>query len=667
MYTARLRVIGNDSLKGDKVRLPAQASNVIFSFEDVVFPLTFEIKVPASREAVHYALSKGLPRPKGLSTHCGVREFTAEEGTIEMPSFLMLNLDIQEGKTILIQQVRMEPGTYALFHPTTKFSDFSRVKQTLEMVLRDYTCLTEGTFITLESLAKGMLLKIVETKPKAAVHIVDVDLAIEFTEVLQEEKQTHKEIGLGETVEGRVDEKENGMFILKLEELPKESLLVDLRASVSSASMRNLLKDLTPDVDLYISLKPNPSKTNYKWSSQRFGINQIEIPVGEIPVNEPVLYIAVYGRSASVFSLSVRVNDPLKIGNMLRGVSGASVNESDAPIGKKKCDNCGKFVPDGFMFTRHETHCKRTIWRCEYEECRKRVPVQEKMKHIQLRHAKMKCRNCGEELEGEIAMTHHEQNNCRERFVACPICNLSVKQKELWDHSQACSSRTEQCPSCKQFIPLLQIKAHCLERHNKEWQPVAEPNPDAGIVQRKAVEKSQLSSDVRVSSHPNIDWERKVNIQNERPHAKRKKLRRKWVCGKCDNLNTGIAICWFCKAPRGTKRERQPTAVEEVVDKDQSDEKIFDNHWACFQCNNMNRNTRVVCQFCKRSKRSKIEKSKNQKLLPTDTRETGSIPEMLTQWGCPLCTYINSANAVNCALCGYENKEHKKRLLASRA
>lgn len=47
------------------------------------------------------------------STHCGVQEFTAEEGTCNMPYWMMQQLGFKEGSLAIVRQTGMRPGTFA--------------------------------------------------------------------------------------------------------------------------------------------------------------------------------------------------------------------------------------------------------------------------------------------------------------------------------------------------------------------------------------------------------------------------------------------------------------------------------------------------------------------------------------------------------------------------
>lgn len=68
---------GRDIDEGDKVILPTRALEELARMQ-VDYPMLFEISCGAT----------------GLKTHCGVLEFSAEEGFCYMPYWIMQNLGV---------------------------------------------------------------------------------------------------------------------------------------------------------------------------------------------------------------------------------------------------------------------------------------------------------------------------------------------------------------------------------------------------------------------------------------------------------------------------------------------------------------------------------------------------------------------------------------------
>jgi len=72
--------------RGDKILLPPSAFDVLARLQ-VDYPMLFQLRT-------------GGADPR--ETHCGVLEFTAEEGCVYIPFWMMQNLLIEEGSLITV-------------------------------------------------------------------------------------------------------------------------------------------------------------------------------------------------------------------------------------------------------------------------------------------------------------------------------------------------------------------------------------------------------------------------------------------------------------------------------------------------------------------------------------------------------------------------------------
>ena len=100
----------------------------------VTYPMTFMISNPQM----------------GLKTHCGVLEFSAEEGMCHIPIWMMHNLCLNEGSEIILRNVTIQKGTFISIKPhETAFIDLSNPKAILENELTNYVCLTQGETISI--------------------------------------------------------------------------------------------------------------------------------------------------------------------------------------------------------------------------------------------------------------------------------------------------------------------------------------------------------------------------------------------------------------------------------------------------------------------------------------------------------------------------------------
>ncbi|KAM7522174.1 hypothetical protein LguiA_012076 [Lonicera macranthoides] len=150
--------------KGDKVIMPPSALDRL-AYLQIDYPMLFELSNPSA----------------GKITHCGVLEFVADEGIIYLPYWMMENMLLQEGDIVNVKNSSLSKGTYVKLQPHTKdFLDVSNPKAILETTLRSYSCLTTGDTIMVAYNNKKFYIDIVETKPSAAISIIETDCEVDF-------------------------------------------------------------------------------------------------------------------------------------------------------------------------------------------------------------------------------------------------------------------------------------------------------------------------------------------------------------------------------------------------------------------------------------------------------------------------------------------------------
>ena len=105
-------------------------------------------------------------------THCGVLDFTAEEGTCYVPTNMFNRLYLVEGQDVNLRNINLDKGKYIKIRPhLTAFIENPKPKTILENNLRNYFCLTEGDTILVNFNKKDYKIDIVECKPKKAICI----------------------------------------------------------------------------------------------------------------------------------------------------------------------------------------------------------------------------------------------------------------------------------------------------------------------------------------------------------------------------------------------------------------------------------------------------------------------------------------------------------------
>eukprot|EP01035_Chromulina_nebulosa_P017609 gene17609-23183_t len=162
-----MAILGRSNIdEGDKIILPASTLDVIAQM-NVEYPLLFELSNSRT----------------GKSSHCGVLEFSAEEGRCYMPFWMMENLGLTEGVIVNIRNTSLSKASFVKFKPqSVDFLEISNPRVALETALRKFTCLTIGDIINIRYSGKVYRLLVKELKPNNAVSIVETDCEVDFDE-----------------------------------------------------------------------------------------------------------------------------------------------------------------------------------------------------------------------------------------------------------------------------------------------------------------------------------------------------------------------------------------------------------------------------------------------------------------------------------------------------
>jgi ubiquitin fusion degradation protein 1 len=114
-------------------------------------------------------------------THCGVLEFTAEEGCVYIPFWMMQNLLIEEGTLISVRNVSLPKATFVKLQPqSVDFLEISNPRAVLEHALRNFSCVTKGDVIQLPYNNKNFHFELKEVEPSPAACIIETDCNVDF-------------------------------------------------------------------------------------------------------------------------------------------------------------------------------------------------------------------------------------------------------------------------------------------------------------------------------------------------------------------------------------------------------------------------------------------------------------------------------------------------------
>jgi ubiquitin fusion degradation protein 1 len=114
-------------------------------------------------------------------THSGVLEFTAEEGCVYIPFWMMQNLQIEEGALITCRNVSLPKATFCKLQPqSTDFLEISNPRAVLEHALRNFSCITEQDIIQIPYNDKNYRLQLRKVEPGPAACIIETDCNVDF-------------------------------------------------------------------------------------------------------------------------------------------------------------------------------------------------------------------------------------------------------------------------------------------------------------------------------------------------------------------------------------------------------------------------------------------------------------------------------------------------------
>eukprot|EP01090_Pellita_catalonica_P000976 TRINITY_DN10709_c0_g1_i1.p1 TRINITY_DN10709_c0_g1~~TRINITY_DN10709_c0_g1_i1.p1 ORF type:complete len:342 (+),score=45.74 TRINITY_DN10709_c0_g1_i1:73-1098(+) len=175
-------LVGKSHLEnGGKILLPGSALDAITQRR------VFDSRTP---NGVNRPMLFRLSGKNGRSTHCGVLEFVADEGFVNLPYWMMENLLVQEGDIIKVESVFLPAGTFVKIQPTDdKFLKLSNPKAVLERSFRNFAALTTGDIVRVTFNSVGHDLKVLEVKPDSNLHaitIINADVSVDFLACPQE-------------------------------------------------------------------------------------------------------------------------------------------------------------------------------------------------------------------------------------------------------------------------------------------------------------------------------------------------------------------------------------------------------------------------------------------------------------------------------------------------
>ncbi|KAL6621269.1 hypothetical protein ACP70R_033701 [Stipagrostis hirtigluma subsp. patula] len=424
------------------------------------------IKVPCTQEA----------------TCCGVLEFTAREGSAELPPHVWNNLfksDSPDVPLIEVRYVSLPKGNYAKLKPEgVGFSDLPNHRAVLETALRNHATLSENDVVVVNYGQLQYKLRVLELKPASSVSVLETDVEVDIEgsdSVLDNEENQHVLVPLAI---GKVESSivEEGKF-----RYYKFSMLINglQNAGCCSRSSRNHCR--TEPVF--------PTQHRHEWSSHEMGSKVLILKPRDASLVSGTYSIGVYGfKGTSKYQLSVAVKDvnSQRIGEQASGTSSMDV---DSVV----CKNCKRHIASRTA-PLHEAYCMRHNVTCMHDgcgvvlrkeeaadhvhcnKCGRAFQQREMEKHMKVFHEPLQC-PCGVILEKED-MVQHQSSTCPLRLIVCRFCGDTVhaggepvdvrdRLRNMCEHESVCGSRTAPCDSCGRSVMLKEMDIHVIAVHQK--------------------------------------------------------------------------------------------------------------------------------------------------------------------------------------------------------
>ncbi|EEY62623.1 ubiquitin fusion degradation protein, putative [Phytophthora infestans T30-4] len=164
---------------GDKIVLPPK---ILLELQCLKIPTPLLFMVRSASQDLHFERYPDVCTRQ----YCSVQEFSAPDGQVFLPYWLMQNLRVPEGDWVVVTSVVNLPrGIYCRFQPeSTSFLDLAAEigpKLLMETALRRYSVLSMGSTIVIEYGTVRYHVQVAELKPAPVVSLCgDVDLETDF-------------------------------------------------------------------------------------------------------------------------------------------------------------------------------------------------------------------------------------------------------------------------------------------------------------------------------------------------------------------------------------------------------------------------------------------------------------------------------------------------------
>jgi hypothetical protein len=512
------------TLSGDKILLPQSALEQLLAASTVTSasnrppnPLAFDPFNPYTLAAARAEQSEWrdtqqqLPHPltfrlvntkNGNVVHAGIREFSAEDGEVELSPFLLEALGVtapppsskassihsntgspnapidltdddveEEPARITIHAKQLPKGTYVRLRPLEAGYNPGDWKSLLERHLREnFTTLTNGEILTVRGL-KGEEFRFLIDKfsPEGdGICVVDTDLEVDI-EALNEEqaRETVKQIfERSQKAQGTAEGSSTGGDLDAWKPSTGQILdgdYVDFRLPswdrLQGIDIELITED-GEDFELFISpysphQRSRPREDEHIWGDfSNSNTKQIKIQPSNVELeNAEALFISVHsrpvpdGQAPSLHKFSLRFKSIQK--GLLNGSSKKPllIDEDTEMHGpdEEQCKNCHQWVPKRTMML-HENFCLRNNILCPQCENVFQKKSQEWQDHWHCPH---------DSAHGNTVASKTKHDEISHTPIQCPSCPmLAVNLLDLAAHrTSICPGKLILCQFCHLEVP----------------------------------------------------------------------------------------------------------------------------------------------------------------------------------------------------------------------
>lgn len=410
---------------GDKIKLPPSCFSELSdqgAFDKG--PLYFQLSLVGGESSKDSADQKN-----SRTTHSGVLEFTAEEGSVGLPPHVWRNLFATDAPMTNMVEIRytwLPKGTYAKLQPDRiGFSDLPNHKAILETSLRQHATLSQDEIFTVHYGELSYKLRVLELKPSSSISVLETDIEVDIVDsdsaFERTEQHILKQLTFEKPESGMVDEGNYVYYKFSVGDDTWEKVT----SGVARIEIRIEAESDGGDTDLYVSRHPLifPTAHQHEWSSYEIGSKAMIFGSTDKNFTVGTYSVGIYGfKGKTKYQLSVTVMDDTnrKVGHQV--ASSSSSMEMDTV----ECLNCKHHIPSRTIFL-HEAYCIRHNVLCKHAGCGVVLRVEELGNHVH-------CDKCGQafqqgEMEKHMKVFHEP--------LCCP-CGIVLEKEQMVSNIFSC-------------------------------------------------------------------------------------------------------------------------------------------------------------------------------------------------------------------------------------